>query len=57
MPKIIIKIKTIPNSKKEEIIKEDGFYKVKVKAPSIDGRANKAVIEALAEFFNVRKII
>ena len=52
---MIIKIKTIPNAKKEKVIKEDGFYKVKVKAPAIDGKANKAVVEALADFFKLKK--
>lgn len=52
---MIIKIKASPNSKKEEIIKEGDFYKVKVKAPAMGGRANKEVIEALADFFKVKK--
>ncbi len=52
---MLIKIKTIPNSKKEEITKEGDIYKVKVNAPAIDGKANKAVIGALAEFFNTKR--
>ena len=52
---MIIKIKTIPNAKKEEITKEGDIYKVKVKAPAVEGKANRAVIESLSEFFNVKK--
>jgi len=52
---MIIQIKTIPNAKKEEITKEGDLYKVKVSAPAVDGKANKAVIEALADFFKVKK--
>jgi len=44
-----------PNSKKEEITKEGDIYKVKVKTLAIDGKANKSVIEALADFFKVKK--
>ena len=50
-----IKIKVIPNAKKNNILKEGDILKVRVTAPAIDGRANKAAIEALAEFFKVKK--
>ena len=48
-------IKVIPNSKKDEIIKVDNFLKVRVKAPAVDGKANKAMIGLLADFFGVSK--
>ena len=51
-----IEIKVIPKAKKN-MVKEEGSgrYKVYVNAPAIDGKANKAVISILAEFFCVRK--
>jgi len=50
-----IKIKVIPNARKNNISKEKDMLKVRVTAPAVDGKANKAVIEALAEFFKVKK--
>ena len=50
-----IHIKVIPNARKNEVIEEGETLKVRVAAPAFDGKANKAVIEILSEFFNVRK--
>lgn len=45
-----------PNSKKQRVEKDIlGQLNVYVNAPPIEGKANKAVIEVLAEYFNVRK--
>lgn len=53
---MIIKVKVIPNSKAEALQKLDtGNYKLKVKEKAIGGRANIAVISALALHFNVKK--
>lgn len=50
--KIIVKIK--PNSRKEEIRKiDDKNFIVAVKEPPVDGKANKALVKALAKYFNV----
>lgn len=49
------KIKVIPNAKKNEVLEEEGILKVYVKSPPVRGKANKAVIELLAEFFKVKK--
>jgi len=57
--KIVVKV--IPCAKKNEITEDliDLFgkrcLKVKVNQPPEDGKANKAVIEVLAEYFNVKK--
>jgi hypothetical protein len=51
----IIEIKIIPNARKNSVEKEENRYKVHVMAPAVDGKANKALIELLAEFFNVKK--
>lgn len=45
-----------PNSKKPGIEKlPSGAYRVAVKAPAIEGRANEAVIAVLADHFGVPK--
>ena len=51
-----IDIKVIAKAKKN-MVKEEGSgrYKVYVNAPAIEGKANKAVIGILAEFFGVSK--
>jgi len=48
-------IKVIPNAKKAKILQEGELFKVYVNAPAVDGKANKAVVEVLAEHFNIRK--
>ncbi len=50
-----IKIKVIPNAKKAEVIQEKNLLKVKVDAPAQKGKANKRLIEILAEHFNIPK--
>jgi uncharacterized protein len=50
-----INIKIIPNARKDEIKEEEGRLKVHVKAPAVDGKANKALIELLAAYFKVKK--
>lgn len=45
-----------PNSKKPRIEKDlFGTFHVYVNAPPLAGKANKAVIEALADYFQVKK--
>ncbi len=53
---MMLKIKIIPNSKINAIekISQDN-YKIKIMEKAIDGKANKAVISALAEYFNTKK--
>lgn len=51
---MLIKVKVLPSSKKEEVIKKskDSFY-VKVREKPLEGRANKAVIKVIALHFKV----
>ena len=45
-----------PGARKSEIVGEhDGRLKIKVKAPPVDGKANEAVEEFIAEIFGVAK--
>jgi uncharacterized protein (TIGR00251 family) len=48
-----IRVKVIPSSKIEEVIKEDYGFLVRVKEPAKEGKANRAVIKLLAGYFQV----
>jgi len=48
-----IKVRVTPNAKTEEIVKEDDRLLMKVKEPPREGKANKAVIRLLADYFNI----
>lgn len=50
-----IEVKVIPNAKKNQVLEEEGRFKVYVNVPAVDGKANKALIEVLADHFNVKK--
>lgn len=53
---MLLRIKAKPNSKKDEIIREaDGTFKVKIKAPPIDGKANEHLIIYLASVLSLPK--
>lgn len=52
---LIAHIKIAPNSKKNEIINEGDFTKIKITAQPIDGKANKALIEFLSKNFKIPK--
>ena len=51
---MIIEVTVKPGSKKSEVSRgTDGRFKVFVKERAVEGRANEAVREILAEHFNV----
>ncbi len=52
---MLIKIRIVPNSSKNDIIIEEEFVKVKVTAQPIENKANKALIEYLSKTFKVPK--
>ena len=52
---ILVNIKMVPNSSKNDIVLEDEFVKVKVTAQPIEGKANKALIEFLSKKFKIPK--
>lgn len=52
---IIVRLKIVPNSSKNEIILEDEFIKVKVTAQPIENKANKALVEFLSKQFKIPK--
>ena len=50
-----IRIRVVPRAKKRMIREETDGLKVYVTAPAVDGKANKALTESLAEYLNVKK--
>ncbi len=52
---MLIKIRIVPNSSKNDIIIEDEFVKVKITAQPIENKANKALIEYMSKTFKVPK--
>ena len=51
-----INVKVHARSKRESVTQlPDGSYKVEVKAPPVDGAANEAICELIAEHFHVQK--
>ena len=53
---MILQVKIHPNSKENKIIKfNDNILELKIKAPAIEGKANKELIKYLSEIFNIKK--
>ncbi|MDR1244073.1 MAG: DUF167 domain-containing protein [Endomicrobium sp.] len=53
---MIIKVRVIPNSKRNEVISRVGsILRVKVAAPVVDGKANEELCDFLADFFDVKR--
>lgn len=52
---LILKIKIVPNSSKNDLIKEEEYIKIKITAQPIENKANKALIEFLSKRFKVPK--
>lgn len=50
-----LKIRVFPNAKKNEVAKVQGGLRVKVTAPATDGKANRAMVGVLSDFFRVDK--
>jgi uncharacterized protein (TIGR00251 family) len=52
---VVIEVKVIPGARKNNIEESEGLYRVYLTAPPVDGKANKALINFLAEHFGRRK--
>jgi len=56
MLKKIYKIKVIPNSKINKIVKQtDNYLKIKLSAPAHEGKANLALIKFLSQELKIAK--
>ena len=51
----IVRIRVIPNAKKNEVKKFGDGFKVYLTAPPVDGKANKMLLKILADEFNLKK--
>lgn len=48
--RIVLKLRIVPNARRSEVVGEHGdAIKVKVQAPPVDGKANEALRDFLAE--------
>jgi uncharacterized protein (TIGR00251 family) len=50
-----IKVRVIPRAKKQKIEEIEGILRVYLNEPAEGGRANKKLIEVLAEHFKIKK--
>ena len=51
-----IAVNVVPNAKQAEVLEEsENNFRVKVDAPPKEGKANKRLIEILAQYFDVAK--
>lgn len=50
-----LECKVIPNAGRNELVEEAGIYRVYLRAPAVDGKANQALIKFLAEHFSLRR--
>ena len=54
MPRLFVTVK--PNAKKVEVVPVDAtHFRISVKAPAAEGKANEAVIDALRDHFKLPK--
>lgn len=49
------RVKVIPNAGRNEVLQEGDSLKVRLRAHAAKGKANKAMIELLADHFHVKK--
>ncbi len=54
---VVLSLQVSPGAKKSEFreITPDGFLKIKLNAPAIEGKANQALVEFLSQSLEVRK--
>lgn len=50
-----VKVRVIPRAKQNKVVAEAGRLKAYLTAPPVEGKANAALIELLAEHFGVKK--
>jgi len=50
-----LQLRVIPNARRNEISRRDGQLILRLNAPALEGKANKAAIEFLAEYLQVSR--
>lgn len=50
-----LNIRVVPNARQDKCVQEPGRLKVYLSAPAVEGKANKALIDFLAEHFKVKR--
>ena len=50
-----IEVRVIPNAKKERIQNLGDKLKIYLTVPALEGKANKRLIEVLADYYNTKK--
>lgn len=50
-----LEIKVIPGARKNALQQEGDLYKIYLQAPPVEGKANKALVEFLSDYFHVPK--
>jgi len=51
----ILQIKVVANASKNELEELDEFFKLRIKAPAVDNKANQELTKFLSDFFDVPK--
>lgn len=51
----LIRVKVITKAGKNSVTKFADGFKAHLTAPPVDGKANKALVKLLAEYFNLKK--
>lgn len=52
----VLAIKVKPNARQEKLeCQDDGSWRAEIKAPPVDGKANKALIALVARYFGLKK--
>jgi uncharacterized protein (TIGR00251 family) len=55
-PQTTLSIRVLPRSSRDEIVgRQDDIYKIKLTAPAIEGKANKALLKFLARWLGLPK--
>ena len=51
----IMRVRVVANAKKNEVKKFGDGFKVRLTAPPVEGKANKLLLEVLADYFRLKK--
>jgi uncharacterized protein (TIGR00251 family) len=52
---MILKVRVVPGSGRNSVIKQDDKFKVYLTKPAQDGRANEQLIEVLSGYLKIKK--